>query len=171
MNEIVPQERIDRRIVVVRGQKVMIDMDLASLYEVSTKALNQAVKRNRNRFPEDFAFKLTKAEMAEVVTICDHLTDFKYSYQLPYVFTEQGVAMLSSVLRSAKAVAVNIQIMRAFVRLRNVIAQNKELAAKMNELERRVGKHDGDILLIFEAIRKLMEPPPEKPKARIGFRP
>ena len=171
MIEIVPQEQIDRRIFVIHGQKVMIDMDLSSLYGVSTKILNQAVKRNIRRFPEDFMFQLNEKEKDELVTICDQFETMKHSYHLPYAFTEQGVAMLSSVLRSARAVTVNIQIMRAFVRLRNVISQNKELAVKLNELERHVGKHDDDILLIFEAIRKLMEPPPEKPKPKIGFRP
>ncbi|MFC1805162.1 ORF6N domain-containing protein [Candidatus Omnitrophota bacterium] len=147
---------IATKILEIRGKKVMLDRDLARLYGVSTKALNQAVKRNIRRFPGDFMFQLTKAERLELVTICDHLKILKFSYQLPYVFTEQGVAMLSSVLNSERAIRVNILIMRAFVKLRRLVSGHKELAHKLTDLERKIEGHDLDIRDIFEAIRKLM---------------
>ncbi|MFA5839800.1 MAG: ORF6N domain-containing protein [Candidatus Margulisiibacteriota bacterium] len=168
MNENMPIERIETKIFLIRGQKVMIDRDLAELYGVSTKRLNEQVKRNISRFPADFMFILTLKEKRKVVAICDHLKDLKYSYQLPLAFTEQGVAMLSSILKSEKAVQVNIAIMRAFVKLRQVLATHKELAHKFKELEGRVGKHDVQITAIFDAIRQMMAVP-EKPKRRIGF--
>jgi len=168
-SKLIPQEIIEQKILMIREQKVMLDTDLASLYGVSTKVLNQAVKRNINRFPEDFIFKLTDIEKEEVVTICDHLKSLKFSPQLPHAFTEQGVAMLSSVLKSERAVQVNIAIMRAFVKLRQILSTHKELAHKLSELERKIEKHDTRIQAIFEAIRQLMTPP-EKPKGQIGFR-
>ena len=134
-------EAISTKILLIRGKKVMLDRDLAYLYAVSTKGLNQAVKRNIERFPEDFMFQLTPTEKKEVVTICDHLKVLKFSPQCPYVFTEQGVAMLSSVLRSKRAIQVNIIIIRAFVKLRQILSMNKELAHKLAELERkRIGR-------------------------------
>lgn len=142
----------------------MLDKDLARLYGVPTKVLNQAVKRNIKRFPEDFMFRLTRIEKEEVVTICDHLTSLKFSSQLPYAFTEQGVAMLSSVLHSERAIQVNIAVMRAFVKLRQILSTHKELAYKLSELEKRIEKHDEEIKAIFDAIRQLMKPLPEKPK-------
>jgi len=166
--KLVPQELIEHKIIMIRGQRVMLDKDLAELYGVSTKVLNQAVKRNIERFPEDFMFRLTKIEREEVVTNCDHLTSLKFSSQSPYAFTEQGVAMLSSVLNSKRAIQVNIGIMRAFVKLRQILSTNKELAYKLSELERKIEKHDTEIQAIFEAIRQLMRPP-EKPKRTIGF--
>ncbi len=144
----------------------MLDRDLAVLYGVSTKVLNQAVKRNSKRFPKDFMFRLTDAEKHEVVTICDHLQLLKFSPQLPYAFTEQGVAMLSSVLHSERAVQVNIIIMRAFVKLRQI----PSLAHRLEQLEGKVEKHDDKIHTVFEAIRQLMAPP-LKPKKQIGFHP
>jgi len=146
----------------------MIDVDLARLYEVSTKALNQAVKRNISRFPDDFMFRLNKDEKNKLVTICDRFERLKYSTVNPNVFTEQGVAMLSTVLNSERAIQVNIAIMRAFVKLRQIISTNKELALKLKQLERKIEKHDTEIHAIFEAIRQLMAPP-EKPKKSIGF--
>ena len=169
-NELVPEEVIERKIFMIRGHKVMLDRDLAELYGVSTKVLNQAVKRNMSRFPQDFMFQLTGVEKEEVVTNCDHLKSLKFSPQLPYAFTEQGVAMLSSVLKSERAVQVNIAIMRAFVKLRQILSMNKELAHKLAELERKIEKHDVDIQAIFEAIRRLMAPPLAKPKPQIGFK-
>jgi len=168
-NELVSEEVIERKIFMIRGHKVILDRDLAKLYGVPTKVLNQAVKRNIRRFPEDFMFQLTETEKEEVVTICDHLESLKFSPQLPYAFTEQGVAMLSSVLNSERAIQVNIAIMRAFVKLKQILSMNKELAHKLAELERKIGKHDVDIQAIFEAIRRLAAPAPVKPKPEIGF--
>jgi len=171
-NLAIPTERIEKAIFLIRGERVMLDADLAELYSVTTKALNQAVRRNRNRFPEDFMIRLTRAEVedlnrSQIVTGSQKHRDPRFP---PYAFTEQGVAMLSSVLRSQRAVEVNIEIMRAFVRLRTLVAAHGELAAKLTELERRVATHDEHIEAIFNAIRQLMTPPPAKVK-EIGFRP
>ena len=161
-------EQIARTILVLRGNKVLLDSDLARLYGVTTKALNQAVKRNADRFPSDFMFQLTTKEAersrSQFVTL-KRGENVKYR---PYAFTEQGVAMLSSVLRSSQAVQVNIAIMRAFVKLREVLGSNRELARRFADLEHRVGKHDEEIATIIEAIRQLIAPP-EKPKREIGF--
>ena len=161
MVNLVSVEVIIGKIFEIRGKKVMLDSDLAKLYGVTTKVLNQAVKRNRERFPEDFMFRLTNAEKEKVVTICDHLKALRFSYQLPYVFTQEGVAMLSSVLNSKRAVQVNIQIMRTFVKLRQILSGHKELAFKLAELERKIERHDSEIGDIFEAIRQLMRTPDE----------
>ena len=165
---LVPVERIEQAIVLLRGQKVIIDADLAVLYGVPTKALNQAVKRNEKRFPQDFMFRLTKEEKDKLVTNCDRFTPLKHSSALPKVFTEQGVAMLSSILKSDRAIQVNIQIMRVFVRLREMATAHKELARKLSGLEEHLRGHDKQIQAIFEAIRQLMSPP-EKPRKKIGF--
>ena len=165
---IVPPETIETRILLIRGRKVMLDTDLASLYRVSTKRLNEQVKRNPSRFPGDFMFKLTAKEKAEVVAKCDHLRNLKFSPVLPYAFTEHGAVMLASVLNSPVAVEASIQVVRAFVRLREILATHKELAAKLAELEARVEGHDENIIALFDAIRKLMEPPAKPPK-RIGL--
>lgn len=162
-------EVIATKILSIRGKRVMLDRDLAYLYGVSTKALNQAVKRNIDRFPEDFMFKLTQDEKGEVVTNCDHLKVLKFSPQLPYVFTEQGVAMLSSVLNSKRAIKVNIQIMRAFVKLKELLLTHKELAIKIEALERKYASHDEKIKAIFNVIKQLLEPPKVEQKRRIGF--
>ncbi|MDI6802928.1 MAG: ORF6N domain-containing protein [Bacteroidota bacterium] len=169
--KIIPSETIEHRIYLIRGQKVMLDSQLADLYGVPTKSLNLAVKRNRERFPEDFMFQLTDEEYRQVLLRFQIETSKagkggrRYN---PYVFTEQGVAMLSSVLRSKNAVQVNIGIMRVFVKIREIISTNKELAQKLSELEHKIEKHDTEIQAIFEAIRQLLQPP-EKPKRRIGF--
>lgn len=146
----------------------MIDRDLAELYAVSTKRLNEQVKRNKKRFPEDFMFRLTQIEAKELVAICDRFKILKHSTSKPYAFTEQGVAMLSSVLNSERAVLVNVAIMRAFVKLRETLSLHKELAGKLKELEQKVEGHDIDIHNVFEAIRRLMRED-EKPKRKIGF--
>jgi hypothetical protein len=156
---------VEGKIFHIRGKKVILDRDLASLYGVETKVLNQAVKRNPKRFPEDFMFVLTETEKKEVVTICDHLYSLKYSHQKPYAFTEQGVAMLSSVLNSERAILVNVQIMRAFVKLRRVGLTYAGLRHKIEDMEK---KYDGQFGVVFKAIKKLMEPP-ERPKRAIGF--
>jgi hypothetical protein len=191
---LVPAERIERSILLLRGQKVLLDMDLALLYGVETKVLNQAVRRNRARFPADFMFRLTKAELenwkSQIVTSNPAAADLRSQNVTlksgpsnrsqfvtgsqkhrdprypPYAFTEQGVAMLSSVLRSKRAVAVNIEIMRAFVRLREMLAGNAELARRLDDLEK---KYDGQFRMVFDAIRQLMVPPSSPQKRRIGF--
>ena len=147
----------------------MLSVDLAELYGVETRSLVQAVKRNVERFPEDFMFQLSNEEykiLKSQIVISSWGGTRRAN---PYAFTEQGVAMLSSVLHSRKAVHVNIVIMRAFVKLRQILATHKDLANKLSELERRIEKHDSDIQAIFEAIRQLMEPPPDPPKRKIGF--
>lgn len=162
------QEKVENMILLIRGKSVMIDSNLAFLYGVSTKRLNEQVKRNKKRFPVDFMFKLTKKEKEEVVAICDHLQKLRFSPVLPYAFTEPGVAMLSSVLNSERAIRVNIQIIRTFIKLREFISTHKVLAHKLDQLESKVEKHDSEIQSIFEAIRRLMTLP-EKPRKKIGF--
>jgi len=185
--EIVPIDRIAQSILYLRGHKVMLDFDLAALYGVETRILNQAVKRNAARFPTDFMFQISAEEMelisqfvipraekgsegskpnsSQIVMSSRKHRGKRYR---PYAFTEQGVAMLSSVLNSDRAVKVNIAIMRAFVKLRETLETNRELARKFSELEKRVGKHDEKIGAILEAIRQLMAPP-KKPRREIGF--
>jgi hypothetical protein len=165
-HSIIPMERIERSILLLRGEKVMLSHHLAELYGVETRALNQAVKRNIARFPEDFMFQVTVAEAEWLVSqnVIPHLKYFGGS--LPYAFTEQGVAMLSSVLKSERAVMVNVEIMRAFVTLRKLLASNTGLARKLNALER---KYDSQFKAVFDAIRQLMTPTiPARPK--IGFK-
>jgi len=165
MPNLIPVEIIEQRIFLIRGEKVMVDRDLAELYGVETKVLNQAVRRNKDRFPDNFMFQLTKVERDKVVTNCDHLSGLRFSYQMPYVFTEQGVAMLSSVLKSKRAIQVNIQIMNTFVALRRMLADNKALSLRLDELER---KYDAQFKVVFDALRKLISPP-DPPKRPIGF--
>ena len=181
-------ERIENSILLLRGQRVILDGAIAALYDVPLSALNQAVRRNIHRFPSDFMFRLTKDELA-VISALPASTSLKSQFvisnlpnlrsqivtsksgrggrrSLPYAFTEQGVAMLSSVLRSRRAVAVNIEIMRAFVRLRHMLSSHAELARKVGELEK---KYDKQFSVVFDALRALMEPPPEPKKPPIGF--
>jgi hypothetical protein len=161
---------IDRRIAVVRGHRVLLDMDLARLYGVEAKALNQAVRRNRERFPEDFMFQLSWDEVersrSQFVTLIDAGVRGRNVKYRPYAFTEEGVAMLSSVLRSRRAAQVNVEIMRAFVRLRDVARHNRDLARRLDHLE---SKYDRQFKVVFDAIRELMAPPQPAPKRRIGF--
>ncbi len=166
-DSLVPVESITSRIFLIRGQKVMIDSDLAELYGVSTSRLNEQVRRNIDRFPNDFMFQLTDPEFSDLKSQIA-TSSWGGRRKLPLAFTEQGVSMLSSVLRSKQAVQVNIAIMRAFVQLREMLSTHKELAYKLEELERKVGIHDQTILQLIEAIRQLMEPPAEKRK-QIGF--
>lgn len=168
---IVTTETIESKILLIRGQKVMLDADLAELYGVETRALNQAVKRNPERFPEDFMFQLTKAEKTEVVTNCDHLARLKFSPSLPHAFTEHGSIMAASVLNSPRAIEISLHVVRAFVRMRELVAGNKELAQKLNQLERKVGAHDKAIAEIINAIRQLMAPSEPNKKRTIGFAP
>jgi len=163
--QIIPIELIEKSIFIIRSEKIMLDRDLAELYQVTTKALNQAVKRNLERFPSEFMFQLNKQEKDELVTNCDRLETLKHSTSLPYAFTEQGVAMLSSILKSKRAIQVNIQIMKTFVQLRRMYLNNKELADKINELEK---KYDKQFKLVFDALRALITT--ESPsKRKIGF--
>jgi hypothetical protein len=153
----------------LRSQKVMVDSDLARLYHVSTQRLNEQVKRNRSRFPKDFMFQLNAHE-ASVLTSQNAISSFHGGRRhRPYAFTEQGVAMLSSVLNSTRAVRVNIAIMRAFVKLREILATHRELAQRLKELEGKYHTHDAQIQEVFHAIRALLQPAPEPNKRRIGF--
>ena len=170
-NVLIVSKNIEARILLLRGQKVMLDADLAELYGVETKRLNEQVRRNSERFPEDFMFRLTVAEKAEVVANCDHLGRLKYSPTLPYAFTEHGALMLGNVLKSERAVEVSLMVVRTFVHLREMISGHKELAQKLNQLERKVGAHDKAIAEIINAIRELMTQPDEKKKRPIGFAP
>lgn len=168
----IPVELIERKIYEIRGHKVMLDRDLAALYGVETRVLNQAIRRNIDRFPEDFMITLTREEILNLSQIVIS-SEIKHAPNV-FAFTEQGVAMISTVLRSKRAIYVNIEIMRTFVRLKRAIFLHRELAYKLDLLERKVGKHEGEIQAIFEAIHKLINPPPvepEKPKRRIGFHP
>jgi hypothetical protein len=165
---IIPVQQIAQAIFVIRRQKVMLSQDLAALYGVPVKALNQAVKRHASRFPGDFMFQLNAKEFDNLKSQFVTSSWGGLRRALPYAFTEQGVAMLSSVLKSERAVEVNIAIMRAFVKLREALETNRELARKFSELENRVGKHDQEISAIIDAIRQLMAPP-EKPHREIGF--
>ena len=167
----VPVEIIERRIYLARGHKVMLDTHLAELYGVETFNLNKAVKRNLDRFPSDFMFQVTREEAASLrfQIGMSKPTGRGGRRTLPYVFTEQGVAMLSSVLSSKRAIQVNILIMRAFVKLREILATHKDLDRKLEEFEKKHQKHDIQIKAIFEAIQKLIEAPPSPPRRRIGF--
>lgn len=171
---IVPTGAIQARILVIRSRQVMLDRDLAELYGVETKVLTRAVRRNEDRFPSDFMFRLTANEFADLRrqfgTSNAGQGGRRYS---PYVFTEQGVAMLSSVLRSKRAVAVNIEIMRAFVEIRRAAASYKELEKRISDLEKttvgKLGEHDKHLAALFKALKQLATPPPPKPKHPIGF--
>jgi len=157
---LIPEERIEKAILLIRGHKVLLDSNLAELYGVETKNLNKAVQRNLERFPDDFMFQLTADEHAALrFQIGTSKTGRGGRRYLPYAFTEQGVAMLSSVLHSNRAVAVNIAIMRAFVRLREILSTHKDLAAKLEKMERKLGEHDEHFRVVFDAIRQLMAPP------------
>ena len=165
-------EGIGARILSIRGQRVMLGNDLAELYEVSTKVLMQAVKRNEDRFPEDFMFQLSDVEFenlkSQFVT-----SSWGGVRKMPYAFTEQGVAMLSSVLRSKRAVQVNIAIMRAFVKIREMVVAHKEIAKRLDAVERKVGSHDKEIKAVFDVIRRMIAEPSKKPvkkKPPIGFK-
>lgn len=168
MDKLVP---IQKLIYVIRGQKVMIDRDLAELYGVETKKLNQAVKRNIKRFPPDFMFQLTDEEQKELVTNCDHLKNLKYSYQNAYAFTEHGVTMLASVLNSDKAIEINVQIVRAFIQLRQFALENNEIAKRLTELEHYFMEHckdnQAEMQKIYNILGLLMDR--TKP-TQIGYR-
>ena len=166
MDQVVPVEVIERKILLIRGQKVMLDEHLAELYGVTTKRLNEQVKRNLKRFPHDFMFQLNAEEdkilRSQFATSKTKRGGRRY---FPFAFTEQGVAMLSSILNSDRGIEVNIMIMRAFVKLREMVASNKDLARRLDDLEK---KYDGQFRVVFEAIGQLMTPP-DRPRKKIGF--
>ncbi|MBI5675214.1 MAG: ORF6N domain-containing protein [Nitrospirae bacterium] len=166
MKELIPVEIIERKIYLLRGHKVLLDSDLAELYGVEVKQLKRQVRRNIKRFPEDFMFELQKEEYESLRSHFGTLKRGEHSKYLPYAFTEQGVAMLSSVLNSDRAIEVNIQIMRALVKLRELIATHKDLARKLSDMEK---KYDTQFKVVFDAIRQLMKPEESK-KGKIGFR-
>jgi hypothetical protein len=164
----VPLEDIVHRIRTVRGQRVILDRDLAELYGVKTMVFNQAVKRKRKRFPGHFAFRLTEKERREVITNCDNPGQLKYSPVPPVVFTEHGALMAATVLNSPRAIQVSVRVIEAFVQMRQMLASQVELARKLAELERAVGENKGDIRRIFEVLKQLLSAPP-KPEREIGF--
>jgi hypothetical protein len=170
---IVPLERIEQSIFVIHGLRVMLDMDLAAFFGVPTRALNQAVKRNQERFPADFCFQLTRGERDELVTNCDNLNVLKYSPTCPRAFTEHGALMAATVLNSPRAVQMSVLVVRAFVRLRQILATHRDLARRLEALEReflrRTDAHEAHIHRIYEILDELMEPPAPPKKRRIGF--
>jgi hypothetical protein len=164
--ERVESSEIARRILILRGHKALIDADLAALYGVSTKRLNEQVKRNKARFPADFVFQLSVAERDKVVANCDHLSKLKFAPTLPYAFTEHGALMAASVLNTPRAVEVSLYVVRAFVRLREALDVHGSVVRRLNALE---AKYDGQFKLVFDAIRELMRPPEPGKRRRIGF--
>jgi len=169
MSVLIPNELVEERIFLIRDHKVMIDRDLAQLYGVETKYLNRQVRRNINRFPDEFMFQLTIEEKNELVTNWHRFESLKHSSNLPFCFTEHGVAMLASVLNSERAVKMSIHIVKTFVKLRKVISTHKELAAQLEKLENIVEQHDSSIKAIFEAIQQMLAPP-EKSRRKIGYK-
>jgi hypothetical protein len=167
MSVLVPQQIVGR-VLLLRGQRVMLDADLAELYGVTTKRLNEQVKRNTDRFPGDFMFQLTVAEKAEVVENCDHLGQLKFSSSLPYAFTEHGALMLGNVLKSSRAIEVSLLVVRAFVQIREMLSAHKDISAKLNQMERKLSSHDQAIAGLIDAIRQLMNPPASARRG-IGF--
>lgn len=166
---LIPLERIEGAILEIRGERVMLDRDLAGIYGVSTSALNQAVRRNRDRFPKGFMFELTPDEKDELVTNCDRFARLKHSSSMPYAFTEHGAVMLAAVLRSKRAVEVSVFVVKAFLRMRQMLADQRKLALKLAELESRLAVHDRSFQQVFAVLRQLMDQPQKKP-GRIGFR-
>ncbi|MFA5863880.1 MAG: ORF6N domain-containing protein [Phycisphaerae bacterium] len=166
INSIIPTERIEQAILVIRGEKVMLDVDLANLYNVNTGILVQAVKRNLDRFPSDFMFQLSNEEFENLKSHFGTSSLWGGRRYPPFAFTEQGVAMLSSVLHSKRAVQVNVEIMRAFVRLRQILSSHADLARKLEQLEK---KYDSQFRAVFDAIRQLMLPEPEPKRKRVGY--
>ena len=165
----VPVGKIEQRILLIRGEKIIVDADLAEFYGVPTKRLNEQIKRNKDRFPDGFMFQLSAKEKTEVVANCDHLSKLKYSSSLPFVFTEHGAIMAASVLNSHRAVEVSVFIVRAFVKLRRMISENKELSRKIVQIERHLAEHDNQIMELVEAIKEFLKPGPLPKKRRIGF--
>jgi hypothetical protein len=166
---VVPVGKIENRILLIRGEKVIIDADLAEFYGVPTKRLNEQVKRNKDRFPHDFMFQLSPDEKAEVVANCDHLENLKYSRALPYAFTEHGAIMAAGVLNTSRAIEVSVFIVRAFVKVRQMVAGYKDLQRKITQVERRLTDHDEQIIELVNLIKQLLNPEPPPKKRRIGY--
>ena len=160
---------IETLILTIRGRKVLIDADLASIYEVETRTLNQAVKRNVDRFPEDFIFQLTAKEKSEVITNCDHLNQLKFAKSLPFAFTEHGAIMAATVLNSKQAVSMSIFVVRAFVQMREELAANREILKRLSEIDKTLLQHDVGLRDIYRKLLPLLQPSPIPPKRRIGF--
>jgi len=169
---LMPVERIDSAILEIRGHRVMLDADLATIYGVSTRRLKEQVRRNSARFPARFMFELSKEERDEVVAKCDHLARLRFSPSLPYAFTEHGAVMLAAVLKSQRAAEVSVFVVEAFVRMRRMLADQRQFAFKLAELETKLAAHDRNFQVVFDALRKLMQPlEPQPRKRRIGFGP
>ena len=164
-------KRVESRILLIRGEKVIIDADLAEFYGVSTRRLNEQKKRNKDRFPEDFVFKLTREEKAAVLAACPHLEKLKRSRSLPYAFTEHGAIMAATVLNSSQAIEMSVFVVRAFVALREAITDYSEITRKISSIEKRMLKHDRQIADLISAVRQLTSPRPVPKKRRIGFNP
>ncbi len=160
---------VEPLILTIRGQRVILDADLAQIYGVATKRLNEQVKRNADRFPEDFMFQLTKEEKDKVVANCDHLTRLKYSPQLPMTFTEHGAMMAAMVLNSPKAVAMSVFVVRAFIQMRERLVANADILKRLAEIDKTLLEHNDALALIWEQIQPLLAPPPEPPPKQIGF--
>lgn len=165
----IPDEIIINKIIVLRDKKVMIDRDLAQLYGVTTKRLNEQVKRNLKRFPDDFMFQITREEKEEIILQFEHLSALKFSPSLPYVFTEHGAVMLASVLNSDKAIEVNIQIVRVFTQIRQMLADNTELRLEIEKIRKKLDNHDKNIEVVFKYLDELLEKK-EKPRKQIGYK-
>jgi len=170
MNTLLSPHEIAPLILPIRGQRVVLDRDLAALYGTTTKKLNQAIRRNLERFPPDFMFQLSEAERSSLISRVPHLERMKHAKSLPFAFTEHGAIMAASVLNSPRAVEVSVLVVRAFVKLRELLFTHKELVKKFTELENRLANHDVAIHQLLAAIRQLMNEPPAPPKPRIGFR-
>jgi len=167
---LVPAERIDSAILEIRGQKVILDYDLAAVYGVTTRRLKEQVRRNLDRFPADFVFELTLDEQDELVAKCDRLAALKHSSTPPFAFTEHGAVMVASVLKTRRAVEVSVFVIREFVRMRRMLVDQRRLALKLAEIEAKLASHDKSFQVVFDALRRLMQPPaPEPKKRRIGF--
>ena len=162
---------IESLILNLREQKIILDTDLAELYGISTKRLNEAVKRNLSRFPEDFLFRLTVDEKEEVVANCDHLTKLKYSAQLPYAFTEHGALQAANVLKSPQAVQMSLYVIRAFIKQREILLTQSDVLKKLAQIDASLLKHDDALRVIWQELQPLRNPPPLAPKPRIGFKP
>jgi hypothetical protein len=160
---------IQQRILLIRGEKIIVDVDLAEFYGVSTKRLNEQIRRNRERFPSDFMFRLTRDEKNAVVERCDHLRNLKYSRAMPHAFTEHGALMAASVLSTPRAVEMSVFVVRAFVAMRRTISEHRQLAARLDELERQLSVHGESIVELFKTIKQLMAPDAVPETRRIGF--
>jgi hypothetical protein len=165
--DLIPLQRVEKTILFIRGQNVILDADLAKLYGVTTKRLNEQVKRNHERFPEDFMFQLTTKEKAEVVANCDHLSSLKYSPALPHAFTEHGALMAANILKSKTAVSMSIYVVRAFIRMREELTSRRDLEERLDQIEKILLVHDTELKDLFDKIRPLLLPLPEKPRKKI----